>query len=445
MSKKLSRRDFAKSGAFLSAAVTASHWTRSRGDEKVAGANDRIQVGMIGVGLRGGQLLNGLLEEVNSDALVTAICDVYEPHLNKTAAMLASLGRHVEQYTDFRKLLDRRDLDAVIIATPDHWHALQTIAACRSGKDVYVEKPLSMTIHEGRRMVEVSRESGRIVQVGTQRRSSNTWQKLAHMTLAGELGKTTLSRAYRISNMYPDGIGKLRSTTPPSDLDWDMWLGPRSKRPYQRNITPYTFRWWKDYSSQMANWGVHYLDAMRWCIGEQAPTSICALGGHFAIEDDRTIPDTAQAMFQFASGHLSMFGTYEATGNPILRDGEMEIRGTKGTAYISSTSISVVPERGGQFQDGTPRMDPIDIHMKQSSPSLDATHIRNFLDCVKSRQLPAADIEIGHRSTTMALLANISLATKSRLEWDAKKEVVTNVREANNYLHYDYRSPWSLD
>ena len=198
------------------------------------------------------------------------------------------------------------------------------------------------------------------------------------------------------------------------------------------------------YSSQMGNWGVHYLDAIRWLTGELAPASVCALGGRFAVDDDRTIPDTMQATFQFASGRLAIFGQFEASGNPAMPRPEIELRGTQGTAYIDTSSFQIVPERGGQFQDRKPRMEPIKVVANQANRDLTALHARNFLDCVKSRKRPRADVETGHRSTTMSLLANISLATRSRLDWDAEKERITNNAEANELLHYEYRKPWKL-
>ncbi len=444
MPEQYTRRQFTETGALAAAAMLGSSLPATRADEKVAGANERIRIGMIGVGNRGGQLLSAFLP--HQDAHIVAICDVYKPHLEKTAARLAKVGNHAEQFSDFRKLIDREDLDAIVIATPDHWHAIQTITACRAGKDVYVEKPLSVTIGEGRRMVEVARETGRVVQVGTHRRSSKLWTEFAQMVLSGDLGKTTVSQAFRLSNMAPSGIGKLPASEPPAGLDWDMWLGPRAARAYQDNIAPYKFRWWQSYSSQMGNWGVHYLDAMRWCLGEESPTSICAMGGRFAVDDDRTIPDTAQAMFEFPSGHLSLFGTFEASGNPALPKGaEMEVRGTQGTAYVGGTSYRVLPERGGQFQDRKPRMEPIDVTVEGRNDQQTQAHARNFLDCIKSRAKPHADVEIGHRSTSMALLANMSLTVKERLEWDPKQEIVTNVPAANKLLNYEYRSPWTLD
>ena len=444
MPEPITRRRFTKNSTLAAATLLGGRLALSRADQQSVGANDRLRVGMIGVGNRGSQLLDAFF--ANSDAQVVAICDIYKPHLEKTAARFDKLGKKVDQYHDFRKLIERPDLDAVVIATPDHWHAIQTITACRAGKDVYVEKPLAATISEGRRMVEVARETGRVVQVGTHRRSSKLWGNFAQMILDGKVGKTTVSQAFRLSNMYPEGIGKLTHSQPPADLDWDMWLGPRAERPYQDNIAPYKFRWWQSYSSQMGNWGVHYLDAMRWCLGEEMPASVCAMGGRFAVEDDRTIPDTAQAMFEFPSGHLSLFGTYEASGNPALPPGaEMEVRGTQGTAYVGRNSYRIVPERGGQFQDHAPRMEPLERTIAQEHHEQTAAHARNFLDCVKSRKKPSADIEKGHRSTTMALLANMSLAVKSRLEWDAKNEIVTNLPKANELLQYEYRAPWTLD
>ncbi|OHB70729.1 MAG: dehydrogenase [Planctomycetes bacterium RBG_13_63_9] len=433
MSRKITRRTFTKTTAAATLAIAAPSTVRA------LGAADRIRLGFIGVANRGGQLLTAFLN--HSDAEVVALCDVHRPTLDKANKRLDGKAA---TYGDFRELIASDNVDAVVIATPDHWHAIQTIAACDAQKDVYVEKPLSITVHEGRRMVQAAQRNNRVVQVGTHRRSSALYAQLADLTTTGKLGKITVSRAYRLSNMYPQGIGKAKITEPPENLDWDMWLGPRPQQPYQDNIAPYKFRWWQLYSSQMANWGVHYLDAIRWLTGELAPASICAMGGRFAVEDDRTIPDTMEATFQFASGRLAVFGQYEASGNPIFPHGELELRGTLGTAYISDRSFKILPERGGQFQDSTPRMQPMDVKAPGGDADLTTLHARNFLDCVKSRQRPSADVEVGHRSTTMSLLANISLVTGSRLEWDAENEQITNNPQANELLHYEYRKPWQL-
>jgi predicted dehydrogenase len=406
---------------------------------KADGAAERIRLGFIGVGNRGGQLLTAFLS--HGDIEVVAVCDVYQPYVERAKQRVPG----ATGYEDFRKVVERKDIDAVVIATPDHWHAIQAIDACHAGKDVYVEKPLAITIHEGRKIVEAARRTNRVVQVGTHRRSSETYMKLVKLIADGKLGKVTVARAYRLSNMHPDGIGKMTAQAPPPDLNWDLWLGPRPDRPYQGNIAPYKFRWWQLYSSQAANWGVHYFDAIRWLTGDLAPASICAMGGRFAVDDDRTIPDTLEVTCQFPSGRLAVFGQYEASGNPIFPvPAELELRGTQGTAYIKGPGFRIVPERGGQFQDRAPRTEPMEFSASGSNADLTALHARNFLDCVKSRKLPHADIEIGHRSTSMSLLANISLAIGARLEWDAEAERVTNVSEANDLLHYEYRKPWKL-
>src|SRR5208282_5989710 len=271
---------------------------------------------------------------------------------------------------------------------------------------------------------------------------------------ADGIGKITVSRCYQLSNMYPNGIGKAAPSDPPADLDWQMWLGPRDDRPFQATIAPYKFRWWMPYSSQIANNGVHFLDAIRWMTGDLAPSRICALGGRFAVDDDRTIPDTMEATFETPAGRLVVFGQYEANGNPAMaQPGWCELRGTQGTAYVNESTVQIVPERGGQFQDHRLRMKPRELKESgvatdkqgKANLSLTAQHAGNFLDCIRSRQLPHCDVEIGHRSTTYALLANIALVTRQCLEWDAKAERFANCDEANDLLHYEYRKPWRLD
>ena len=367
----------------------------------MVGANDRVRIACIGLGYRGVQDLHAFL--AHKDAEIVALCDVYEPYLNgqfdkihphfkeltyRVPSGLPEFGGPVERHKDFRRILDKKDVDAVIIATPDHWHAVQTIMACDAGKDVYIEKPLSLTVREGRRMVAAARRNNRVVQVGTQRRSSKLYTQVAELVQSGAIGKVTVARAGLTNNMSPDGIGKVPDSAPPEGLDWDMWLGPRPERPFNLNMLPYKFRWWKLYSSQMANWGAHYLDAMRWIIHETAPASISAHGGIFAVNDCRTIPDTAEVIFEHASGMLTIFSTFEASGQPLLRTGEIELRGTLGTLYASMNRIEIFPERGGAFQDPKPRIKPVVISNKDGYKELDKAHARNFLDCVKSRQQP---------------------------------------------------------
>lgn len=435
MKNAWTRRHFMQASVAAAAGVAAG---MSGG--RVLGANEKIRVGVIGTANRGGQLIEALLP--HADAEIVALCDVFVPAMDAWAAKLPGA---VDKYQDYRKILERKDVDAVLIATPDHWHALQTVDACDAGKDVYVEKPLSLTPFEGRRMIEAARRNQRVVQVGLHRRSSQMFHEMADYLQNGGIGKITVAHCYRINNMAPNGIGKCPPSDPPEGLDWDMWVGPQAARPYQENIAPYKFRWWKSYSSQIGNWGVHYFDLIRWLLGEDGPVSVSAHGGRFAVDDDRTIPDTMQATFEFASGRLLVFGQYEASGNdPFPNKGEIELRGTDGTLYSTDNRYEVRPERGGQFQDDKLRMEPVDQKASGGNINLTTLHMRNFLDCVKSREKPNADVEDGHRSTLFAHLGNIALETKARLEWDPKAERFTNNEAANQLLHYEYRAPWKL-
>jgi predicted dehydrogenase len=251
--------------------------------------------------------------------------------------------------------------------------------------------------------------------------------------------------------MFPDGVGKMQPEQPPKDFDWDMWLGPRAYRPYQYNISPYKFRWWSDYSSQMGNWGVHYMDVIRWMLGEKAPVAISAHGGKYVLDHDGDIPDTAQVTYEFPSGSIASFSIYEASSGGLFPYGEVELRGTKGTLYASEGGYKVHPTKSGQFQDWDKMLEEEDYDGNNqlladgSSGNSTANLIRNFLDCVKSRNSPLCTLEDGHRSTSFAHLANIALATKTRLEWDPDKEKFTNSKDANALLHYEYRKPWSLN
>ncbi len=451
MLPKVNRRTFNRAGAVTAMGLTALQTSRA------LGANDRIRLGVIGVANRGGQLINAFLH--HDDMEIVAICDVAQSTLDKMRDKLSKRNDKPEKaggkapppavaprtYHDFRKLIDQKDIDAVVIATPDHWHPIMTITACRAGKDVYVEKPISYTIHEGRRMVQVARETKRVVQVGTHRRSGNIYKQAVDLVQGGKIGKVTVARSYHRSNMYPNGIGHAKPTAPPPDLDWDMWLGPRPSRPFQATIAPYKFRWWKEYCSQISNNGVHSLDLIRWMMGTKGPVSVCCMGGKFAVDDDRTIPDTAMTVFEYPEGWLSMFGMFEANGYQTnARSGwNVELRGTQGVLFATDSQYEIAPERGGQFQKPAPRMEPVKV--KSTDGNMTVQHTRNFLDCIRSRAVPNADIEEGHRSTTLALLSKISLAVGQRIEWDLEQERITNLPEANSLLHYEYRKPWKLD
>src|SRR5205807_1703528 len=219
------------------------------------------------LGNRGDQVLDGFLP--HKDCEVVAACDIYQPYVDFAAK---KAGTSPKQFHDYKKLLDVKDVDAVVICTPDHWHALQTIHACEAGKDVYVEKPLSLAVAEGWAMLEAARKNRRVNQVGLHRRSSDFCREAAELVRQGAIGKVTVARAFHILNESPRGIGNPPNEDPPKGFDWDAWLGPAPKVPYNRNRAFYRFRWFYDYSGgQLTNFGVHYLDLIHWALGQDAP------------------------------------------------------------------------------------------------------------------------------------------------------------------------------
>ncbi len=439
-----SRRDFARQTGLF----TALSYSR------ILGANDRVGVGYIGLGNRGDQVHEAFLEY--SDQQTVAVCDLREDYMDLAVKKSRANPR---KYKDYRKLLEDREVDAVVIATPDHWHALMFIDACNAGKDVYVEKPLSLTVVEGRRMVEVAERTKRVTQVGIHRRSAPFLKEAAEFVRSGGIGHVTVAKGYHVLNEWPLGIGNPPDEPPPDEWEWEQWLGPAPKVPYNRNRTYYRFRWFYHYSGgQLTNFGVHYVDMLRWCLGQDAPRAVVALGGKYAIRDNREIPDTLEVLWEFPGPTLMVFCQYNCNAAPgNIQGAEMELRGTKGTMYIHGNRWEVVPESQAAVE--VPARTPVDRSVERAwgpsrKPAMEPRgmkgsadtrfHVRNFLDCIKSRAKCNCDVLTGHLSTAATLIGNIALKTKSYLEWDPKAERFTNNEAANRYLHYRYRSPYKL-
>ncbi|QNL49289.1 Gfo/Idh/MocA family oxidoreductase [Olivibacter sp. SDN3] len=458
-----SRRSFLRDSTALAAVLslgTLPGYSMNSGTPQ-----DKVKMGFIGIGNRGSQLLDIFMEQANCE--VTALCDIYEPYLlrdyskvhrrfkEENGARIPQMGEklptNVKRYKHYKELLADKNVDAVCISTPDHWHAIQTIDAIRAGKDVYIEKPLGMTVYEGQKMLEAQQQSDRLVTVGLHRRASIVHRKAAEIIQAGKLGKITATRAYIFNNLFPNGIGKLQPEIPPENFDWELWLGPCAYQPYQYNIAPYKFRWWQAYSSQMANWGVHYIDLMRWMLDETMPISVSAMGGNYLIDDDRTIPDTMQICYEFSKGAIASLGIYEGSSGKPFPYGELEFRGTKGTMYISDKGYKIYHTTEGQFQQWnndylTDESFELTADNLPEGHSLNITEnmVRNFLACIKKRETPCCPLLEGHYSTIYAHLANIALELKQQLHWDPKKEVFIDNDEANKRLHYAYREPYKL-
>ena len=369
------------------------------------------------------------------------------------------------RYKEWQKLIEDKHVDAVVIATPDHWHALMFVAACHAGKDVYVEKPLSLTVSEGRKMVETAEQTRRVTQVGTNRRSWKSYFEAAEFIRGGGIGKVSVAKAYHIRNEWPLGLGPAKDGPPPSEWEWDQWLGPAPKVPYNANRSYYNFRWFYNYSGgQLTNFGVHFVDVMRWFLGLGSPKAVAAMGGRYAaIQDNREIPDTMEVMWDFGDT-LVVFGQYEGNGAPSnAKNSEIEFRGNKGTVYVRNAYWEVVPDgirdfptgyAGGKgygspvYREGASAgqaKPQIEARASKGTAAYDTeSHARNFLDCIKSRKKCNADVLIGHMSTSATLIGNIAHKTRSFLEWDAQAERFPGNEKANSFLSYQYREPYKL-
>jgi predicted dehydrogenase len=425
---------------------------------RIQGANDRVGVGVIGFGLIGQRHVLDFREQ--PDVAPVAVAETHRGRLEEARALL---GGAVRGHRDFRRLLDDPDVHAVVVSTPDHWHALMTMLACAAGKDVYVEKPLTLFVREGRWMADVARRHRRVVQVGTQQRSGPHYRRAKELIQNGYLGPVTSVRMYAYRNIMP-GFGAPADREPPPDLDWDLWLGPAPQRRYNPNRALYHFRWFWDYSGgQMTNLGQHSLDIVHWYLGVRAPRGVMSVGGRHSLRDNGETPDTQDALLDYP-GWTAVWSHREAARGPGVPYG-LEFYGPKGCLVISRKGFTVAadprltPENLiPQFADKHPVGGPA---RKESGPvqywtkslqdmSGDARaqfklHARNFLDCVKSRQTPVSDLESGHRVATACHLANIALRLGRGVRWDADKETIPDDPEAARMLVRPYRPPWDKE
>ena len=417
----MNRRDLIRA-SFAAGALSAL------GSKRVMGANDRIHMGLIGCGGRGKQDWTTFLKQ--PDVEPVAVCDLYDPFREKGIAMTE--GR-AKGYTEFRKVLEEKDIDAVIVAVPDHWHALMTIAACSAGKDVYCEKPLSLTVVEGRKMVAAARKHNRVVQTGSQQRSGSHYAQAVKLIQDGGIGEVHRINAGMQRNIFPGLQPTEMAGGPIPTFDWDMWLGPAPKRAFDAFRCIYNFRWFWDYSGgQMTNWGAHHLDIARWIVNAEAPSEVAGFGGRYSLTDGGETPDIQQVTYQFPKVVVNWTVSEVGQGKSTTLD----IYGTKGTLTLLRNGFTVLPET----KDKMPMMEALQV----KGGDLDGAHARSFLDCVKSRQRPTADIEEGHRSAVMCHLGNISTRLGRSLKWDAAKEQVTGDTQANQMLERPYRAPWHL-
>jgi predicted dehydrogenase len=406
-----------------------SAWSATR----IRGANDRVRMGLIGSGGRGREDLGTFLKQPDFEAV--AICDVYQPFLQKGLAMTD--GR-AKSFHDFRRLLEEKDIDAVIVGTPDHWHALMTVAACEAGKDVYCEKPLSLTVTDGRRMLDAARKHQRVVQTGSQQRSGSHYAAAVKLIQEDGIGAVHRIQCGMQRNAFPGFKPTEMADGKTGGFDYEMWLGPAPKRAFDPFRCIYNFRWFWDYSGgQMTNWGAHHLDIARWITGADAASVVAGFGGRYALSDGGETPDVQEVTYQFPKVVVTWTASEIAEGPKSVT---LDVYGSKGMMTLTRGGFQVTPEKTGSGKEKAPAMDA--VQMKGND--LNAAHARNFLDCVKSRKRPNADVEEGHRSAVMCHLGNISTRLGRSLKWDAAKEQVAGDAEANAMLSRPYRGPWKL-
>jgi predicted dehydrogenase len=421
MATENTRREFAKLAAGTMTALSAS---------RVMGANDRIRMGLIGCGNRGSQIWSIFLKQPEVEPV--AVCDVYTPYRD---AWKEKSGPNVRAYKDFRELLAQRDIDAVAIATPDHWHALMMVQACEAGKDVYCEKPLSLTVADGRKMLDAARKHDRLVQTGCQQRSGEHYQRAVELIRAGKLGEVHTIDAGFMRNAIPGFRPREITGELPPTLDWDMWLGPAPLRPFDPFRCLYNFRWFWDYSGgQMTNWGAHDLDICRWMTGARAPAEVAGMGGRFVLRDGGETPDIQNVLYRFDKVVVTWTAREVSEGDPF----SIVVHGTLGTMRLNRRGFQIKPELTEQSRK--PAMEP----MQMAGGDFEERHIQNFLQCVKTRKRPNGDVEEGHLTAAMCHLGNISTRIGRGVRWDPQREEIPGDKEANDMLSRPYRAPWKL-
>jgi predicted dehydrogenase len=451
---RLTRREFLgrSAKASVSASVLAAGLIPSAGADPAAKArsaarkpvasSDRLRLALIGSGGQGQADFGAFLKIPEVDPV--AVADVDDARIGEGLKLAANArGKTIDGVRDFRKILERKDVDAVVVGTPDHWHALAAILACQAGKDVYVEKPLATTIAEGRAIVTAARRYNRIVQVGTQQRSAKHFGDAVAFVRSGKLGKIRMARAWAYLD-WKTRLGHPPDGPVPAGVDYDMWLGPAPRRPFNPMRFHHNFRWFWDYSGGLAtDWGAHMIDVVMWAMQEE-PKGAMAIGGNYGFPDDiRETPDTQQSVIEFPSYSLVWEHMIGCGVGPWQREHGCEFHGENGILIVDRGGWEVISETDQVKQPSRVfRMMP--VPRQGTTGDYHFAHIKNFVDCVKSRRAPIADVEVGHKSVAACHLGNIAVRLKRYVAWDAQSERIPGDAEAQALVGRAYRAPWTL-
>jgi predicted dehydrogenase len=387
--------------AFLRGVTAATALSYSR----VFGANGRVQLGLIGCGERGRSDMGKFIKAGNTD--VVALCDIYGAQIDRAK----QVAPNAKSFTDHHELLALKDVDVALIAVPDHWHAATAIDALNAGKDVYVEKPLTLKIEEGPAIVKAARLNNRICQVGMQQRSGKHYLEAKQLYMdTGKLGKITLARTWWHGNGYHLRKAPASLQTQPANLDWAHFLGPLKWRDWD----PQQYWNWRAYldfgGGQVTDLFTHWIDVVHMFMGQDNPISASAAGGVYNYKDGRTAPDTINVLLEYPSQFTA---TFEATLAPGITGEAVEMCGTEGRLWIDRSRYEFHPP--GRNAQAT---------VVQASSDLDLDHVQNFLECVRTRKLPNGDVLIGHRSAQASHLGNLSYMQKRRIDFDPIREEI---------------------
>lgn len=412
--------------AGLAASVHVSHAGAAQPAKK-----ERIRLAVMGVNSRGKQLLNGFT--TFPDVEIAYICDPDSNVIAPAVKVVEGRGKKTPKIVkDFRVALEDPEVDALVCAAPDHWHALAGIWACQAGKDAYVEKPCSYNPTEGRRLVDIAHKHKRIVQMGNQRRSSPDLAEAIKIVQSGRLGKVAFTRCW-ITSTRPN-IGHAEVTKAPDNLDFDLWCGPAPNNGYKKNLVHYDWHWRWDYGTgECGNNGIHALDIARWGLGFEYPDRICSGGGKYTFDDDQETPDTQLVTFDYPTGSVQW---EHRTWSPRGIEGEafgIIFYGTDATLVVRGKNWSLYEGKKGTETE------------KRDIAAFENLHQRNFLDCISTREKPNSEIELGHHSTLLCQLGNIAWRTRSTLKFDGKTETIVGNEEATALMSRpSYRKGFEL-
>jgi predicted dehydrogenase len=439
-----SRRDFLKKAVAGTVGLTVGNKILASSAESynnISGANEVIRVAIIGCNSRGASMSGTFARQTNAEVIY--ICDVDDVALQKGIKSVKEVtGKETKGVRDFRRILDDKSLDAVYIATPDHWHAPASIICLKAGKHVYVEKPLSHNPHEGEMLVQAAEKYKRIVQIGTQRRSWPTLIQGIEELKNGVIGKVYMAKTWYANTRGPIGIGKVIPV--PSTLDFDLWQGPAPRRPYKDNLIPYNWHWfWNWGTGEALNNGTHDIDVARWGLGLDYPSKVNSVGGRYQFKDDWETPDTQVI-------------TYEAPGATIVWEGRscngsyndnrsrgVIFHGENGSLHTGDNSYMIFDNKNKLVKEVKSEIVAIEgLNTTSPGEELDAIHVANFLENIRNNRKPFADALNGHKSTLWMQLGNISQRIGHTLNIDPSNGHIMGDNEAMKLWSREYEKGW---